>query len=153
VCCAAVYRLRTCNGLTPAQRILQIVVKQGSETPGWGDLGSARSVQPPERKKEREGDTILILSFHLRRFSQVISPGQILRHSRAIAQAVSSWHLSGAPGSLPCQFIGFVVDKVTVGQVCLRVLRFPLSISLHRISILIYHHWQLQLRDKLTSLT
>jgi hypothetical protein len=35
--------------------------------------------------------------------------------------------------------VGFVVDKVALGQVFHRVLRFPLSISLHQDSILIYH--------------
>jgi hypothetical protein len=35
--------------------------------------------------------------------------------------------------------LGFVVDKVALGQVFLRVLRFTLSISFHHCSTLIYH--------------
>jgi hypothetical protein len=31
--------------------------------------------------------------------------------------------------------VGFLVDKLALGQVFLRVLRFPLSISFHRCSI------------------
>jgi hypothetical protein len=48
----------------------------------------------------------------------------------------------------------FVVDKVALGQVFLRVLRFSLSISCHWGSMLIYHvraeemaHWWPQFRD------
>jgi hypothetical protein len=35
--------------------------------------------------------------------------------------------------------VGFVVDKVALGQVFLRVLRFSLSVSFHHCSTLIYH--------------
>jgi hypothetical protein len=35
--------------------------------------------------------------------------------------------------------VGFVVDKVALEQILLRVLRFFLSISFHRGSTLIYH--------------
>jgi hypothetical protein len=31
--------------------------------------------------------------------------------------------------------VGFVVDKVALGQISLRIFRFPLSISFHRCSI------------------
>jgi hypothetical protein len=34
--------------------------------------------------------------------------------------------------------VGFVVDKAAVGQVFLRVLQFPLSVSFHQGSILVY---------------
>jgi hypothetical protein len=56
---------------------------------------------------------------------------------RAMAQAVSrrpSHH--GGPGSIPGQVhVRFVVDKVALEQVFLRVVGFPLSISFHWCSI------------------
>jgi hypothetical protein len=35
--------------------------------------------------------------------------------------------------------VGCVVDKVALGQVFLQVLQFPLSVSFHQGSILVYH--------------
>ena len=54
-----------------------------------------------------------------------------------MAQAVSRRPLTTeARGSVPGQArVRFVVDKVALGQVFLRVFRFPLSISFHRCSI------------------
>jgi hypothetical protein len=47
-----------------------------------------------------------------------------------MAQAVSRWPLNGfAIGSVQ---VGIVVDKVALGQVFVRVLRFSLSVSFHR---------------------
>jgi hypothetical protein len=37
--------------------------------------------------------------------------------------------------------VGFVVDKVALGQVFLQVLQFPLSISFHRLSPYSYIIW------------
>jgi hypothetical protein len=56
---------------------------------------------------------------------------------RAMAQAVSRRPLTTeARGSIPGQVhVRFVVDKVALGQVFLRVVGFPLSISLHWCSI------------------
>jgi hypothetical protein len=56
---------------------------------------------------------------------------------RAMAQAVSRWPLTTeARGSIPGQVhVRFVVDKVALGQVFLRVVGCPLSISFHRCSI------------------
>jgi hypothetical protein len=58
---------------------------------------------------------------------------------RAMAQVVSHWPLTVefAPGSI---HVGFVVDKLALGQVFLRVLRFsPVNISFHRRSPNSYH--------------
>jgi hypothetical protein len=46
--------------------------------------------------------------------------------------------LGFAPGSV---HVGFVVDKLALGQVFLRVFRFPLSVAFHRVSILLYMFW------------
>jgi hypothetical protein len=56
---------------------------------------------------------------------------------RAMAQSVSRRPLTTeARGSIPGQVhIRFVVDKVALGQVFLRVVGFPLSISFHWCSI------------------
>jgi hypothetical protein len=43
--------------------------------------------------------------------------------------------------------VGFVVDKVALGQVFLRVLRFSLSISFHRGSRLSYDIWGMTRRS------
>jgi hypothetical protein len=51
-----------------------------------------------------------------------------------MAQAVSHRPLT-APGSI---HVGFVVDKVALGQVFLRVL-YPVNISFHRRSPNLYH--------------
>jgi hypothetical protein len=51
-----------------------------------------------------------------------------------MAQAVSRRPLT--PGSIPGQVhVRFVVDKVALGQVFLRVVGFPLSIAFHWCSI------------------
>jgi hypothetical protein len=54
-----------------------------------------------------------------------------------MAQAVSRLPLTTeARGSVPGEVhVGFVVDKVALGQVFLRVVGFPLSISFHWCSI------------------
>jgi hypothetical protein len=56
------------------------------------------------------------------------------RRGRAMAQAVSRRPLTAeARGSVPGQVhVRFVVDKVALEQVFIRVVSFPLSISFHR---------------------
>jgi hypothetical protein len=55
----------------------------------------------------------------------------------AIAQAVSCRLLASETRvRARSVHVGFVVDKVSLGQVSVRVLRFPLSVALHRCSIL-----------------
>jgi hypothetical protein len=50
-----------------------------------------------------------------------------------MAQAVSRRHLTAEARVDPASVrVGFVVDKVALGQVFLRVLRFSLSASFHR---------------------
>jgi hypothetical protein len=71
-----------------------------------------------------------------------------------MAQAVSRWHLIAEARirarSVP---VGFVLDKLAVGQVFHRLLRFLLSVLFHRGSLHLYHHhlgnarWWLQFRD------
>jgi hypothetical protein len=48
---------------------------------------------------------------------------------RRLVASLSHWRSGFAPRSV---HVGFVADKVAVGQVFLRVLRFSLSISFHR---------------------
>jgi tRNA A37 threonylcarbamoyltransferase TsaD len=43
----------------------------------------------------------------------------------------------GGPGSIPGVHVGFVVDKVAMGQIFLRVVGFPLSISFHCAPLLV----------------
>jgi hypothetical protein len=51
---------------------------------------------------------------------------------RAMAQAVSRRPLTAEPRVRDRSVhVGFMVDRVAVGQVCLRVLRFPPSVSFH----------------------
>jgi hypothetical protein len=66
-----------------------------------------------------------------------MSEGDQIKHSRAMAQAVSRRPLTTeAQGSVPGQVhVRFVVDKLALGQVFLRVVGFPLSISFHWCSI------------------
>jgi hypothetical protein len=63
-------------------------------------------------------------------------------HGRAVGQAVSRRPVTAevwfVPGSVR---VGFVVDKVALGQVFLRVLRFSLSISFRRGSPYSYIVW------------
>jgi hypothetical protein len=50
----------------------------------------------------------------------------VLKNGRATTQAVSRCLLPRSPGFAPgSTHVGFVVDKVVLGQVFLRVLRFP----------------------------
>jgi hypothetical protein len=68
-------------------------------------------------------------------------PGRDADHSppsgRAMAQADSRWPLTFALRSV---HVGFLVDKVVLGQVFLRVLRFsPVSTISPYFSILVYH--------------
>jgi hypothetical protein len=53
-----------------------------------------------------------------------------------MAQAVSRRPHTVEAGSI---HMGFVVDRVALGQICLRVLHLSLSVSFHRCSILINH--------------
>jgi hypothetical protein len=55
---------------------------------------------------------------------------------KSLVAGLSPRRTGFAPGSI---HVGFVVDKVALGQVFLRVLRFPLSISFHRRSPNSYH--------------
>jgi hypothetical protein len=63
-------------------------------------------------------------------------PNEIFSSGRAIAQAVSQ-----APGSGQ---VGFVVDKVALGQVFSENFSFPYQSSFHQILILHYHPAQVQ---------
>jgi hypothetical protein len=55
---------------------------------------------------------------------------------RAVAQADNHRLLIRTPGFAPrAVLVGFVVDRVALGQAFLRALRFSLSVSFHRCSI------------------
>jgi hypothetical protein len=56
-----------------------------------------------------------------------------------MAQAVADLSQRRPGFALWSVHVGFVVDKVELGHVFLRVLRYPLSVSLHRGSPLIYY--------------
>jgi hypothetical protein len=63
--------------------------------------------------------------------------GQAVPWMRSLVAGLSPRRPGFAPGSI---HMGFVVDKVSLGQVFLRVLRFyPVNISFHRRSPNSYH--------------
>jgi hypothetical protein len=57
---------------------------------------------------------------------------------RAVALAVSRWLLTAAPGvRARAEHVGFVVDKVALGQVFSEWFSFPCQPSFHQI---LHHH-------------
>jgi hypothetical protein len=61
--------------------------------------------------------------------------------AQAVSHCLSLWRPGFAPRSV---HVGFVVDKVALGQVLFQVLRFLPSITFHSGSILIYITWKMK---------
>jgi hypothetical protein len=87
-------------------------------------------------------DSVLPHILHSRSFLVASFLSKAKWVGRAMAQAVSTGLLLRSAGFASGSIlVGFVVDKVTLGQVFLRVFRFPLSISFHRRSPYSYIMW------------
>jgi hypothetical protein len=68
-------------------------------------------------------------------FSRTLDLTVAVRQIGGLVSGLSSWRHIFDPRS---GNVGFVVDKVAMGQIFLPVLPFPLSVSLHQCSILIF---------------
>jgi hypothetical protein len=62
-------------------------------------------------------------------YVQFIGRNMVVPLLRSLVAGLSPWRPRFAPGSI---HVGFVVDKVALGQVFLRVRFSPVSISFHR---------------------